>query len=130
MEKIKCYWDTNSEKYQAQSSPNQSLAGSISKSSTEYVSSSSHNNNIHSNSWYVSHSTWSEEDLEQKQRSDAEDSNHGKENGIKDKIQLIKNINREEDDDEAGNVSAIVDTAGLYLSTTSGALYAENWLKA
>ena len=94
LEKIECFWDASSEEYQSRknnsNSPDSSIMGTASAGNGRIV---------RSNSWYVAHADWSEAEIE-KHVSESR-------GGVQGKIQLIKNMNRENFDDEAGNVGVI-----------------------
>jgi class 3 adenylate cyclase len=130
LEKIEGYWDAKSEKYKrrkdiSSSSPDGSVVGAESTAAESTVSSgSTPKEAARSNSWYVANMDWGEADAEKEK-----DKTRKGKGGIRDKIQLIKKLNRDEDDSNAENVGVIITTKGLDLEDelrpSSKALYAE-----
>ena len=109
LDKIECYWDNNSEEYK------KTRSESLDTSNT--TKSSTFSSQEKSNAWYVAADAWSEEDKPQAPPSSP----------IKEKIKLIRDINRADDDIHGDNVGVLVSTTPrIDFTPTSRALYAEN----
>ena len=73
-----------------------------------------------SNSWYVAQMSWTEDDLGIK------DITNKSPEGIQEKIQFLKDMNRGDDDSDDSNVGVRLTSLPMDLTTTARALYAEN----
>jgi class 3 adenylate cyclase len=119
LEKIECYWNE----------PKKSDIRRRSIASSSYSSEGSNLDDekprLGSNAWYVANADWSEAKADKKlgRRSTVGAVN----NGIQSKLQLLRNMNRQDDDSGNDDVGVIVQESGggLDLSPTR-ALYAEN----
>ena len=110
LEKIEWYWN--------ESKPSRRRMSE--KSVTSLDSTDDKNQKATSNVWYVSNADWSEAP---ERKISAGSTN----NGIQNKIQLLRNMNRDEDDSSEDDVGVITQRAenGIDLAPTR-ALYAEN----
>mmetsp|Transcript_1349 Transcript_1349/g.2217 ORF Transcript_1349/g.2217 Transcript_1349/m.2217 type:complete len:728 (+) Transcript_1349:50-2233(+) len=118
LEKIECYWNE----------PKPIPRRKSEKSMTSYGSEESNLDDtalkLGSNAWYVANSDWSEAKVDNTTLS-RKTSGGAVNNGIQSKLQLLRNMNRDDDDSGTDDVGVIVQTTGIDLSPTR-ALYAEN----
>jgi len=113
LSKIECYWDANSDEFKSR----KSTTSNSSSPEGSVCSNPSDQGDYRSNSWYVAQSNWSDADIGKVKRPSK--------GGIKEKIQLIKDMNRWDDDNDDKNLGVLVPTSGMDFSPTSHALYAE-----
>lgn len=109
LEKIECYWGGDGRRSDKSLGSN-STGNSIVDDEP----------NMGSNAWYVANFDWSEAEKNKSKRKPSNDAN-----GVQSKIELLRNMNRD-DDDSGDDVGVIVQPgSGIDLSPTH-ALYAEN----
>jgi len=114
--KIECYWDSNSAEYKSRK------RASLSSLTTESIGSNGsigHQKAARSNSWYVAQSNWTEAD-------NGNQEGPSEEWMMQEKIRLLKNMNRGDDDSDDSNAGVVVSTLGMNFSPTPRALYAES----
>jgi len=122
LSKIECYWDANSDEYKSRRSANSTMSSQDGNSVAGSVGSSSSGGLPHrSNSWYVAQSWWDANENDKNASGKG-----GDKRGINEKIRLIKNMNRLDDDSNGNDVGIIMNTSGMDFSPTSHALYAES----
>jgi len=116
LEKIECYWNEDSDPPRRKSEKS-SLTSYGSEGSLDGAP------KLGSNAWYVANADWTEA---------KEHKNEGRKvpggavnNGVHSKLQLLRKMNRDDDDIVNDDVGVIVQTTGIDLSPTR-ALYAEN----
>lgn len=124
--KIECYWDENSDQYKGDRHSLGNRTEEISSSRdgsvcSEGMGSSGSSGNDKSNLWFVANPEWNEEDIAKLNPK----SGSASEGGVKETMQLIKNINRLEDDRKNGLVVSNHWQMN-HFSPTSHALYAKN----
>lgn len=123
LEKIEGFWDSNSEKYKALKSSILAQESTSTPESSVGDKSSNEEEETRSNAWYVANRDWSEAQIQ-------EHAQKMKNRGVKDKLQMLKKLNRGESFNGEDSTGVIITTKGLdldaELNITSRALYAEN----
>ena len=115
LQKIECYWNPNSDEFKRR----MDLSRDSSLTTGSHDSSDTSGPQRRSNSWFVAQSEWTDAEIGKKDGTS--------EGGIKEKIQLIKELNRSHDDSDDRNMGVIFSPLEIEdFSPTSRALYAEN----
>jgi len=117
LQKIECYWDSNSEEYKK--------AREHARNDSSYSSTStppSDSEELRTNSWYVAQTEWPTQDIE---IAKGNGSKKGR-RGIEEKrIEFLRNLNRGNIDGEDDAVGVIVKRSETELIPSTRALYAE-----
>ena len=111
LQKIECYWNPNSDEFKRRK--DLSRDSSLTTGSHDSSDTSGHQR---SNTWFVAQSEWTDAEIGNKDGPSK--------GGIKEKIQLIKELNRLHDDSDARVIFSPLEIEDF--SPTSRALYAEN----
>lgn len=120
LEKIECYWNEDADPQR------KSERRKSERSLTSYGSEGSNLDEapkFGSNAWYVANADWTE--AKENKKAGRKISGGVVNNGVHSKLQLLRKMNRDDDDSSNDDVGVIVQTTGIDLSPTR-ALYAEN----
>ena len=117
LQKIECYWDSNSEEYKK--------AREHARNDSSYSSTStppSDSEELRTNSWYVAQTEWPTQDIEIAKGNASKKGGRGIEEK---RIEFLRNLNRGNTDGEDDAVGVIVKRSETELIPSTRALYAE-----